>query len=49
MIINNIFRDLIAEGIVVVYLDNIFIFTRTIKPLEEWRHFLEGAANPVEI
>jgi len=26
---NNIFRDLIAEGIMVVYLDNILIFTRT--------------------
>jgi len=26
---NNIFRTLIAEGIVVVYLDNILIFTRT--------------------
>jgi len=28
-IINNIFRDLIAEGIMVVYLYNILIFTRT--------------------
>jgi len=27
--INNIFRDLIAEGIVVVYLNDILIFTRT--------------------
>jgi len=27
--INDIFRDLIAEGIIVVYLDNILIFTRT--------------------
>jgi len=26
---NNIFRDLIAEGIMVVYLDDILIFTRT--------------------
>jgi len=26
---NNIFWDLIAEGIMVVYLDNILIFTRT--------------------
>jgi len=26
---NDIFRDLIAEGIMVVYLDNILIFTRT--------------------
>jgi len=26
---NNIFRTLIAEGIVVVYLDDILIFTRT--------------------
>jgi len=26
---NNIFRNLIAEGIVVVYLDNILIFTKT--------------------
>jgi len=31
MVINNILRDLIAEGIVVVYLDNILIFTQTIK------------------
>jgi len=28
-IINNIFQNLIAEGIVVVYLDNILIFTKT--------------------
>jgi len=28
---NNIFRDLIAKGIVVVYLDNILIFTRTVE------------------
>jgi len=27
--IDNIFQDLIAEGIMVVYLDNILIFTRT--------------------
>jgi len=26
---NDIFRDLIVEGIIVVYLDNILIFTRT--------------------
>jgi len=26
---NDIFRDLIAEGIMVVYLDDILIFTRT--------------------
>ena len=26
---NNIFHDLIAEGIMVVYLDDILIFTRT--------------------
>jgi len=37
--INNIFRDLITKGIVVVYLDNIFIFTRTIKQYTKaiWR------------
>jgi len=28
---NDIFQDLIVEGIVVVYLDNIFIFTRTVE------------------
>jgi len=28
-IINNIFQNLIAEGIVVVYLDDILIFTKT--------------------
>jgi len=28
---NNIFQDLIAEGIMVVYLDDILIFTRTKK------------------
>ena len=27
--INNIFWNLIAEGIVVIYLDNILIFTKT--------------------
>ena len=26
---NDIFQDLIAEGIMVVYLDNILIFTKT--------------------
>jgi len=30
-IMNNIFQDLITEGIVVVYLDDILIFTRTVK------------------
>jgi len=37
--INNIFRDLIIKGIVVVYLDDIFIFTRTIKQYTKaiWR------------
>jgi len=30
-IINNIFQNLIAEGIVVVYLDDILIFTKTEK------------------
>ena len=30
-IINDIFQDLITKGIVVVYLDNIFIFTRSIE------------------
>ena len=29
--INNIFWNLIAEGIVVIYLDNILIFTKTEK------------------
>ena len=28
---NNIFQDLIMEGIVVVYLDNILIFTQTVE------------------
>ena len=31
---NNIFQDLIMEGVVVVYLDNILIFTKTIE--EHW-------------
>ena len=37
--INNIFRDLITKGIVVVYLDDIFIFTRPIKQYTKaiWR------------
>jgi len=37
--INNIFRDLITKEIVVVYLDDIFIFTRTIKQYTKaiWR------------
>jgi len=29
--INEIFIDMISEGIVVVYLDNILIFTRTLE------------------
>ena len=28
---NNIFQDLIAEGIVVIYPDDILIFTRTVE------------------
>jgi len=32
---NNIFRNLIAEGIVVVYLDNILIFTKTKEEHEQ--------------
>ena len=32
---NNIFHDLIAEGVVCIYLDNILIFTKT---WEEHRH-----------
>jgi len=28
---NNILQDLIAEGIVVMYLDNILIFTKTVE------------------
>lgn len=31
MMMNNIFWDLIVEGIVIVYLDNILIFTRTVE------------------
>ena len=27
---NDIFRDMIAEGVVCVYLDNILIFTKTL-------------------
>ena len=30
-IINNIFQDLIAEEIMIVYLDNIFIFTQILE------------------
>jgi len=30
-IMNNIFQDLIAEGIMIVYLDNILIFTQTLE------------------
>ena len=29
--INNIFHNLIAEGIMIVYLDNILIFTQTLE------------------
>jgi len=32
---NNIFRTLIAEGIIVVYLDDILIFTKTEKKHEQ--------------
>jgi len=50
-IMNDIFQDLIAEGIMVVYLDNILIFTRTeekhakairwvLQVLQENKHFL---------
>jgi hypothetical protein len=34
MMMNNIFRDLVSEGSVVVYLDNILIFTHTLE--EHW-------------
>jgi len=30
-IMNNIFQDLIAEGIMIVYLDDILIFIQTLK------------------
>ena len=30
-VMNDLFRDLITEGIMVVYLDNILIFTRTVE------------------
>jgi len=33
--INNVFRTLIAEGIIVVYLDDIVIFTKT-EEKHEW-------------
>jgi len=33
--INDIFRNLIAEGIVVVYLDDILIFTKTKEEHEQ--------------
>jgi len=39
---DDIFEDLISEGVVVVYLDDIFIFTETLE--EHWkitRHALE--------
>ena len=42
IMMDNIFEDLILEGIVVVYLDNILIFTETLE--EHWRitrHVLE--------
>jgi len=29
--INNIFQDLIAEDIIIIYLDDILIFTKTIE------------------
>lgn len=43
---NNIFQDLIIERIVVVYLDNIFIFTRTVKKyIQAIQRVLEILAN----
>jgi len=37
--INDIFWDLIVEGIIVVYLNNIFIFTRMVEEYAQavWR------------
>jgi hypothetical protein len=34
-LMNEIFQDLITEGVVVVYLDNILVFTETVK--EHWQ------------
>ena len=34
MMMNNIFCDMIAEGVVCVYLDDILIFTKTLS--EHW-------------
>ena len=36
--INDIFEDLIMEGIVVIYLDNIFIFAKTLEEHQEVVH-----------
>ena len=45
-IINDIFQDLITKGIVVVYLDNIFIFTRSIEEhIQAVRRVLEILAK----
>jgi hypothetical protein len=38
MMMNNIFCDLISEGSVVVYLDNILIFTHTLEEHQELVH-----------
>jgi hypothetical protein len=37
-LMNSIFADLIAKGVVAVYLDDIFIYTKTIKEHREITH-----------
>ena len=38
MMMDRTFKDLISEGVVVVYLDNILIFTKTLEEHQKFVH-----------
>jgi hypothetical protein len=46
---NEIFIDMISEGVVVVYLDNILIFTKTLDEHQQVTHRVLGRLTEHEL